>query len=80
MAKRFGTDAGFRIANEALQIFGGYGYLKESGVDVVVGLRSGSPRQDTAYAAALQSKTPGWAAVWGQGGELPHPGVPGGAD
>ena len=29
MAKRFATDAGFQIANEALQILGGYGYLKE---------------------------------------------------
>ncbi len=26
MAKRFATDAGFRIANEALQLHGGYGY------------------------------------------------------
>jgi hypothetical protein len=29
MAKRFATDAGFRICNDALQLFGGYGYLKE---------------------------------------------------
>jgi len=29
MAKRFATDAGFAICNEALQIFGGYGYLKD---------------------------------------------------
>jgi alkylation response protein AidB-like acyl-CoA dehydrogenase len=29
MAKRFATDAGFRVANEALQLFGGYGYLKD---------------------------------------------------
>jgi alkylation response protein AidB-like acyl-CoA dehydrogenase len=29
MAKRFATDAGFRIVNEALQIYGGYGYMKE---------------------------------------------------
>src|SRR5690606_3295108 len=29
MAKRFATDTGFRIANEALQIHGGYGYLKD---------------------------------------------------
>ena len=28
MAKRFATDECYRIANEALQIFGGYGYLK----------------------------------------------------
>jgi len=29
MAKRFATDAGFRICNEALQLFGGYGYIRE---------------------------------------------------
>ena len=29
MAKRFVTDVGFRICNEALQIHGGYGYIKE---------------------------------------------------
>jgi alkylation response protein AidB-like acyl-CoA dehydrogenase len=29
MAKRFATDAGFRICNEALQLHGGYGYIKE---------------------------------------------------
>jgi alkylation response protein AidB-like acyl-CoA dehydrogenase len=29
MAKRFATDAGFDICNEALQIHGGYGYLKD---------------------------------------------------
>lgn len=29
MAKRFATDAGFRVCDEALQLFGGYGYIKE---------------------------------------------------
>jgi alkylation response protein AidB-like acyl-CoA dehydrogenase len=29
MAKRFATDAGFHVCNEALQLFGGYGYLKD---------------------------------------------------
>jgi len=29
MAKRFATDAGFNIANNALQLHGGYGYLKD---------------------------------------------------
>jgi alkylation response protein AidB-like acyl-CoA dehydrogenase len=29
MAKRFATDAGSQIANEALQIHGGYGYLRD---------------------------------------------------
>ena len=28
-AKRFATDAGFEVANQALQIHGGYGYLKD---------------------------------------------------
>jgi alkylation response protein AidB-like acyl-CoA dehydrogenase len=29
MAKRFATDAGFRICNDALQLHGGYGYIRE---------------------------------------------------
>ncbi len=29
MAKRFATDAGFAVCNEALQIHGGYGYMRE---------------------------------------------------
>lgn len=29
MAKRFATDAGFAICNDALQLFGGYGYLRD---------------------------------------------------
>lgn len=29
MAKRFATDAGFTVCNEALQIHGGYGYIRE---------------------------------------------------
>jgi alkylation response protein AidB-like acyl-CoA dehydrogenase len=29
MAKRFATDAGFKICNEALQLHGGYGYLRD---------------------------------------------------
>ncbi len=29
MAKRLATDAGFKIADEALQLHGGYGYLKD---------------------------------------------------
>jgi alkylation response protein AidB-like acyl-CoA dehydrogenase len=33
MAKRFATDAGFRICNEALQLHGGYGYLKDFPVE-----------------------------------------------
>jgi alkylation response protein AidB-like acyl-CoA dehydrogenase len=33
MAKRFATDAGFRVCNEALQLFGGYGYLKDFQVE-----------------------------------------------
>ena len=29
MAKRFATDVGFKVTNDALQLFGGYGYIKE---------------------------------------------------
>ncbi|MFY3383807.1 acyl-CoA dehydrogenase family protein [Paracidovorax sp. MALMAid1276] len=29
MAKRFATDAGFTVINEALQVHGGYGYIRE---------------------------------------------------
>ncbi|NBB69552.1 MAG: acyl-CoA dehydrogenase [Alphaproteobacteria bacterium] len=33
MAKRFATDAGFRICDEALQLFGGYGYIRDYGIE-----------------------------------------------
>lgn len=36
MAKRFATDAGFDIANRALQLHGGYGYLQDYGIEKVV--------------------------------------------
>lgn len=36
MAKRFVTDAGFEVANQALQLHGGYGYLAEYGVEKIV--------------------------------------------
>jgi len=36
MAKRFGTDAGFAVANQALQLHGGYGYLSEYGIEKIV--------------------------------------------
>ncbi|MBO6687953.1 MAG: isobutyryl-CoA dehydrogenase [Henriciella sp.] len=36
MAKRFVTDTGFKVANDALQIHGGYGYLSEYGVEQIV--------------------------------------------
>ncbi|OCC01234.1 acyl-CoA dehydrogenase [Labrys sp. WJW] len=36
MAKRFVTDAGFEVANQALQLHGGYGYLSEYGVEKIV--------------------------------------------
>ncbi|MFF0149205.1 hypothetical protein ATK36_6226 [Amycolatopsis sulphurea] len=36
MAKRFCTDTGFAVANEALQLHGGYGYLTEYGVEKIV--------------------------------------------
>jgi alkylation response protein AidB-like acyl-CoA dehydrogenase len=36
MAKRYATDLGFKICNEALQIHGGYGYLKDYGLEKLV--------------------------------------------
>ncbi|AWB08443.1 acyl-CoA dehydrogenase (plasmid) [Azospirillum humicireducens] len=36
MAKRFATDTGFEVANNALQLFGGYGYLADYGVEKIV--------------------------------------------
>jgi len=36
MAKRFATDTGFEVANQALQMFGGYGYLADYGVEKIV--------------------------------------------
>ncbi len=36
MAKRFVTDTGFNVANEALQLLGGYGYLHDYGVEKLV--------------------------------------------
>ncbi|KOG50135.1 acyl-CoA dehydrogenase [Streptomyces virginiae] len=36
MAKRFATDTGFSVANEALQLHGGYGYLSEYGIEKIV--------------------------------------------
>ena len=36
MAKRVATDLGFKIVNEALQLHGGYGYLREYGLEKLV--------------------------------------------
>lgn len=36
MAKRFATDTGFEVANQALQLHGGYGYLADYGVEKIV--------------------------------------------
>ncbi len=33
MAKRFATDVGFNVVNEALQLHGGYGYLSDYGIE-----------------------------------------------
>ncbi|TOA14790.1 acyl-CoA dehydrogenase family protein [Vibrio parahaemolyticus] len=33
MAKRFATDVGFKVCDQALQIHGGYGYIKEYSVE-----------------------------------------------
>jgi len=36
MAKLVATDTGFRVANQALQLHGGYGYLSEYGLEKIV--------------------------------------------
>jgi alkylation response protein AidB-like acyl-CoA dehydrogenase len=36
MAKRMATDLAFKVCNEALQIHGGYGYLKDYGLEKLV--------------------------------------------
>ncbi|MFE4977552.1 acyl-CoA dehydrogenase family protein [Kitasatospora sp. NPDC056651] len=36
MAKRYATDTGFEVANAALQLHGGYGYLAEYGIEKTV--------------------------------------------
>ena len=36
MAKRFVTDAGFHVADQSLQLLGGYGYLAEYGIEKLV--------------------------------------------
>ncbi|MFM9943285.1 MAG: acyl-CoA dehydrogenase family protein [Hyphomicrobiaceae bacterium] len=36
MAKRYATDLGFDICNQALQLHGGYGYLKDYGLEKLV--------------------------------------------
>jgi alkylation response protein AidB-like acyl-CoA dehydrogenase len=36
MAKRFVTDTGSRVADEALQLLGGYGYLADYGIEKIV--------------------------------------------
>ncbi|MEO7027492.1 MAG: acyl-CoA dehydrogenase family protein [Caulobacteraceae bacterium] len=36
MAKRFATDAAFSVANDALQLHGGYGYLKDYPLERIV--------------------------------------------
>jgi alkylation response protein AidB-like acyl-CoA dehydrogenase len=36
MAKRFVTDTASRVADDALQLLGGYGYLAEYGVEKIV--------------------------------------------
>ena len=36
MAKRFVTDSCFDVADKALQLHGGYGYLNEYGIEKIV--------------------------------------------
>ncbi|MDT2019344.1 acyl-CoA dehydrogenase family protein [Methylocella sp. CPCC 101449] len=35
-AKKFATDTGFNVANDALQLHGGYGYLADYGIEKIV--------------------------------------------
>jgi alkylation response protein AidB-like acyl-CoA dehydrogenase len=36
MAKRFATDAGFDVCNAALQLHGGYGYLRDYPIERIL--------------------------------------------
>jgi alkylation response protein AidB-like acyl-CoA dehydrogenase len=36
MAKRYATDAGLEVANQALQLHGGYGYLRDYPLERIV--------------------------------------------
>jgi alkylation response protein AidB-like acyl-CoA dehydrogenase len=36
MSKRFVTDTAFKVANDALQLHGGYGYLEDYGIEKIV--------------------------------------------
>jgi alkylation response protein AidB-like acyl-CoA dehydrogenase len=36
MAKRFVTDTAFKVANDCLQLHGGYGYLADYGIEKIV--------------------------------------------
>ncbi|MDN5860262.1 MAG: hypothetical protein L0H84_16760 [Pseudonocardia sp.] len=36
MAKRFATDTGYAVADQALRLHGGYGYLTETGIEKIV--------------------------------------------
>ena len=36
MAKRFVTDTAHQVADDALQLLGGYGYLAEYGIEKIV--------------------------------------------
>jgi alkylation response protein AidB-like acyl-CoA dehydrogenase len=36
MAKRFVTDTGHKVADDALQLLGGYGYLADYGIEKIV--------------------------------------------
>jgi alkylation response protein AidB-like acyl-CoA dehydrogenase len=36
MAKRFATDVGFDVTNQALQLHGGYGYLRDYPIERIL--------------------------------------------
>ena len=69
MAKRFATDTGFNVANQALQMFGGYGYLADYGVEKIVrDLRVHQISREPTRSCASSSR-----AKWSGGGEPPLP-------
>ena len=43
MAKRFATDVGFKVVNEALQLHGGYGYIQDYGIERYLRDCAGAP-------------------------------------
>lgn len=64
MAKRFATDAGFDVVNEALQLHGGYGYIREYPWSACCAMRA-CTRSWKARTRSCASSSPGacWTAM-----------------